>query len=259
MTLHLIGLGLNDENDITLKGLNTVKKCKVVYLENYTSVLNTKKETLEKLYKRSIILADRELVENRTEQILSNAKEYDTAFLVIGDPFSATTHINLFIEAKKRNIPVTVTNNASILTAVGITGLQLYKFGKTTSIPFFEDFWQVETPYNVMKENQKHGLHTLVLLDLSPMEERFMGINDAIDILLKLEEKKKQKVFTQNTLVIGTARLGSPNPTINAGTAKQLLGFDFGKPPHALIVPAKDLHFMEEEALEMWKDKPSLK
>lgn len=39
MVLYVIGLGLGDEQDITLRGLNAVKKCKKVFLENYTSVL----------------------------------------------------------------------------------------------------------------------------------------------------------------------------------------------------------------------------
>ena len=211
------------------------------------------KEILEKLYNRPIILADRELVENKTEEILNNAKEFDTAFLVVGDPMAATTHVNLFIEAKKKNIPVKVIHNASILNAAGITGLQMYKFGKTSSIPFFEEYVHVETPYNVIKENQKTGLHTLLLLDLDPSTERFMTINDAIDILLKIEERKKEKVFTADTLIVGIARLSSDNLVIKAGNAGKLRGIDFGKPPHSLIVPAKELHFMEEEAIALWQ------
>ena len=37
--LYLVGLGLADEKDITVKGLEAVKKCERVYLEAYTSVL----------------------------------------------------------------------------------------------------------------------------------------------------------------------------------------------------------------------------
>lgn len=39
MVLYVIGLGLGDEQDITLRGLNAVKRSKKVFLENYTSVL----------------------------------------------------------------------------------------------------------------------------------------------------------------------------------------------------------------------------
>jgi len=37
--LYLIGLGLSDETDITVKGLEIVKKAARVYLEAYTSIL----------------------------------------------------------------------------------------------------------------------------------------------------------------------------------------------------------------------------
>lgn len=44
--LYLIGLGLADEADITVKGLNVVKSAHRVYLEAYTSILLTDKESL---------------------------------------------------------------------------------------------------------------------------------------------------------------------------------------------------------------------
>ena len=37
--LFLVGLGLADETDITVKGLAVVKKAARVYLEAYTSIL----------------------------------------------------------------------------------------------------------------------------------------------------------------------------------------------------------------------------
>lgn len=37
--LYLVGLGLADETDITVKGLEIVKKAERVYLEAYTSIL----------------------------------------------------------------------------------------------------------------------------------------------------------------------------------------------------------------------------
>lgn len=44
--LYLVGLGLADETDITLKGLNVVKRAERVYLESYTSVLLVDTEKL---------------------------------------------------------------------------------------------------------------------------------------------------------------------------------------------------------------------
>lgn len=37
--LYLVGLGLSDETDITVKGLEIVRKASRVYLEAYTSIL----------------------------------------------------------------------------------------------------------------------------------------------------------------------------------------------------------------------------
>jgi diphthine synthase len=251
MTLYMIGIGLWDENDITLKGLEAVKKCDKVFLECYTSKLGVPVERLENLYGKKIILADRALVEKRAEEITKPAEHSSVAFLVIGDVFGATTHTDLFLRAKEQNIEIIFINNASVLNAIGIVGLELYKFGKTTSIPFQNG--DVETPYNVLKDNQKAGFHTLLLLDIHADEEKYMTINEAIEYLLKVEEKRKEGVFKKETLCVGAARLGSQQPTIVAGTAQELLKTDFGGPLHSLLVPGK-LHFMEEDALKQWKD-----
>lgn len=40
MVFYLIGLGLGDVDDITVKGLKIIKRCKRVYLEAYTSMLS---------------------------------------------------------------------------------------------------------------------------------------------------------------------------------------------------------------------------
>ena len=250
MPLYFIGLGLNNEKDITINGLEVIKKCDVVYLESYTSVLNCTKEDLEKFYGKKIIPARRTLVEADSNEIIENSKTENVAFLVAGDPLVATTHIDLFLRAKKEGIKCSIIHNTSILSAVGVTGLQTYKFGKTTSIPLEND--NVEAPYDVLKDNLSLGLHTLFLLDLEPEENKFLSVNDAIRYLLKVELKKNERVFSEKTLCIGCAGLGSKNQVIKSGTAKELLKFNFGKPVHCLIVPGK-LHFMEEEMLRVWK------
>lgn len=252
MALYFIGLGLWDEKDISLKGLEIIKKCYKVFLESYTSILGCQVSKLEGLYKKKIILADRELVEQSPDTILDSAKNKDVAFLVIGDPFSATTHIGLMLTAKERGIEVKVIHNASVLTAIGITGLQLYKFGKTTSIPFPSEA-EIETPYNAIKDNKDKGMHTLILLDLNPKEDKYLTIKQAIEILFDIEKKKNKKIFTSNTLCIGCARLGSSKPVIKVGKASALLDQDFGKAPYCLIVPGV-LHFMEEKALKLISD-----
>lgn len=252
MALYLVGIGLNDEKDISVKGLEAVKKCDKVYLENYTSVLNCEVRKLEKLYGKKIVLVSRERVEKEGEKIIKEALKKEIAFLVIGSPLMATTHVNLILEANKQNVLVKIINNASVFDALGIVGLQLYKYGQIASIPFYEEFVELETPYKVLKENKKAGLHTLFLLDLNPDEERFMTVNDGLEILEKIEKRKKGKVVSKDMLVVGCARLGGDDFLIKNGTLEEVKGFDFGKPPHCLVIPGK-LHFMEEEVLKFYE------
>ncbi len=242
--LNIIGIGLDDEKDITLKGLEIVRKSDRVYLETYTSKLQCSLKELEKLYKKKIIPANRELVENNAEQtILKEAKTKEVSLLVIGDPTCATTHTDIILRAKKLGIKTKIIHNASIISAVGITGLEVYKFGKTTSIPFENK--DVKTPFDVLKNNLKNNLHTLILLDLKPDENKFLTISEAINYLAKQGMSKSQ-------LCIGCARLGSDTQKIIAASADKLAKIDFGNPTYCLVIPAK-LHFIEEEALEQWK------
>ncbi len=251
MTLYFIGLGLGDEKDISLKGLEAIKKCDALYLEHYTSVLQCSRQDLEKFYGKKIILATRAMVEQDAETtILKDAKEKDTAFLVVGDPFCATTHVDLFLRAREGGIACHIIHNASVMSAIGITGLQVYKFGKTTSIPFHNE--NVDSPYEVLKSNQLAGLHTLFLLDLDPIEDKFMAIGDGIRYLHRIAQKNGDKMFKESSFCIGCARLGSKAQLIRAGTASQLQGNDFGHGVQCLIVPGK-MHFMEEEAVSLWK------
>lgn len=272
MTLYLIGLGLYDEKDITLRGLEIVKRCDIVYLEYYTSILGVNKAKIEELYGREVLTAPRDVVEKQAEELLIQlAKEQDVALLVVGDVFGATTHADLLLRAKQANVPTEVVFNASIMNAIGITGLELYKFGKTTSIVFPDDNWYPSAPYEVIKQNKAMGLHTLCLLDikvaepskadllkaesnqlLRPLPPRFMTIAEALDVLMHLEHTAGENVISEETLVIGVARLGHPDMKIVAGPIKQIKDINFGKPLHSLIIPGK-LHVVEEEVVEEFK------
>jgi diphthine synthase len=253
MTLYFIGLGLSDEKDISVKGLEAVKQCSSIYLESYTSRLLVPTSKLEEFYEKKIIEADRELVEKKAEEtILRDAEQGDTAFLVIGDVFGATTHTDLYLRAQEKKIPCKVIHNTSIINAVADTGLELYKFGKTTSIPYPSENFKPTTAYDVLETNSEKGMHTLMLLDIKKDEERFMTVNEAIQIMLDIEQEKGKKLFTEETVCIGCARLGSDDMMIKVGTAKELKEFDFGGPLHCMIVPRK-LHFIEEDMLKLYK------
>lgn len=238
--LYIIGIGLRHK-DITLRALEAIKECDSVYLENYTSILSYKLEDLEKLIGKKIVLADRDIVESKNKEILEKAKEKNVAFLVMGDVFTGTTHISFLMEAIKKGIKYEIIHGISIFTVIGDTGLSLYNFGKTTSIPFQEN---IETPYNVLKENKE--LHTLVLLDIG------MDIRSGIKFLLEIEDKRKENVFTRDKLVIGCAGLGLENAEIKYGKAEDVMDFRFKNRAQCFIVPGK-LHFVEEEFLERFK------
>jgi len=250
--LYIIGIGLSNEKDITVKGLEAVKNCEKIYVENYTSLLQCSLQDLEKFYGKEIIPAPRDLAEQGADQIIKEAEEKNVAFLVIGDPFSATTHVDLFKQAKLLGVKVDVIHNVSVMTAVGITGLQLYQFGKTTSIPFLEDHPNLETPYNVISENKKNGLHTLCLLDIKTDQNKFMTVQQALEVLEDIEIRKKEGLVNDDLLVIGCARLGSNDFIVKAGKISEIKEIDFGKQPHCLIIPGK-MHFIEEEMIEFWK------
>jgi len=237
MVLYLIGLGLADENDITLKGLELIKKSDTVYLESYTSVMQCSKEQLDKKFDKKSILATREIVESN--KILQEAKHKNVALLVAGDPLVATTHVELFLEAKKQGIPVEIINNASIVSAVGRTGLQVYKFGRTISVPF-----QNATSFlDMIVANKKIGLHTLLLLDLDIAGNKYLTIKEAVERIETLDKKILGKT------VVGCARIGAKKELIVAGSPQKLKEIDWGKPPYCLIIPG-ELHFMEEDALK---------
>ncbi len=237
--LYLIGLGL-ELGDINLKALEAIKKCKKLYLESYTSI-GSSSEELSKLLKKQIIIADRELIENDSEKILKEAKNNDIAILVYGDPLIATTHINYLIDSKKLKIKVDIIHNVSILNAITETGLMLYNFGKTTSIPFNNE--NVKAPIEVINNNLKSSLHTLVLLDLDPKNDKFLSINEALNYLIK------NKI---NSLVVLCCALGTKKQEIKIGYPIELLKLKFNKFPQCIIIPGK-LHFREEEALNLFK------
>jgi diphthine synthase len=247
--LVFIGLGLHDEKGISLRGLEETKTSHHVFLELYTSLLpDFSVKHLEALLgKRVHLVSRRNLEEENGALILNAAEKGKTVLLVPGDPFVATTHLTLRIEAEKRNVKTRIIHGASIISAiVSLSGLHNYKFGKTVTVPFPENF--SETPYNVIAQNKKLGLHTLCLLDLKADEERFLSIKEGLTMLLEIERKRKKRAATLNTLVVGVARVGSNAPTLKANYTKNLLKYDFGGPPHSLIFPGQ-IHFMEAEAL----------
>ena len=249
--LYLIGLGLADETDITVKGLSIIRSATRVYLEAYTSILLVPHKTLETYYNRPVIIADREMVESSSDDILAGADEDDIAFLVVGDPFGATTHTDLVLRARELGVPVQSIHNASIMSAIGATGLQLYNFGQTVSMVFFTDTWKPSSFYDRVKENRRIGLHTLVLLDIKVKEQseenmargrkifeppRFMTVAQCARQMLETEEMRGERVYGPESLAVGIARVGAKEQRIAAGTLKELSSVAVGGPLPRLVL-----------------------
>nr|XP_022913056.1 diphthine methyl ester synthase [Onthophagus taurus] len=265
---YIIGLGLGDCKDITVKGLEIVKKCKKVFLEAYTSILTHGKEELESFYGRELIIADRDLVEQGADVILSDAATEDVALLVVGDPFGATTHTDLVLRAKEKGIEVQVIHNASILTAVGCCGLQLYSFGETVSIPFWTDTWKPDSFFDKIVSNYNHQLHTLCLLDIKVKEPtlesltkkkieymppKFMSVKEASQQLLEILLEKGESCINADSLCVGLSRVGANDQKIAVTSLKKMAEYDLGNPLHSLIIIGPHLHPLEIEYLEQFK------
>jgi diphthine synthase len=272
MVLWMIGLGLGDAGDITVKGLEALKRCTFVYLEAYTAILpGLSREDLAQAYGvPEIFEADRELVESGCDEMLERAKDNQVAFLVVGDALCATTHTDLFLRARERDVVVNVVHNASIMNAIAACGLQLYRFGETISIVFWTDDWRPDSFYDKVLVNRKAGLHSLCLLDIKTKEQsienlmrgrkiyeppRFMTVAQGLEQLLEAEANRKEGVITDDTLVVGVARIGREDQAIAVGSPKAVKEVDFGGPLHSLVVCAEELHELELEFLDMHRVK----
>ncbi|HJJ92236.1 MAG TPA: diphthine synthase [Methanocorpusculum sp.] len=244
--LTFIGLGLYDECDVSIRGLETIQAADTVFLEVYTSLLTgTTLSRLEEYYGKKIRLLYREDVELHPEPILDAATQGNAVFLTAGDTMIATTHADIRIRAAERGITTRIIHGASIMTAVcGLCGLQNYRFGKSVSIPFPYRKWYPMTPIEVISANLRQDLHTLVFLDIQKDKERYMSIKEAVELL----EEQASRLEYNIPLYIGISRAGSKNPVVHAGNAEEMQRFSFGAPLHMMVVPGK-LHDIEHEYL----------
>ncbi|MBN3307315.1 diphthine methyl ester synthase [Amia ocellicauda] len=271
---YFIGLGLGDAKDITVKGLEVIQKCSRVYLEAYTSILTVGKDALEEYYGRELILADRDMVEQEASDILKGADCSDVAFLVVGDPFGATTHSDLVLRAVKSGIQYRVIHNASIMNAVGCCGLQLYNFGETVSVVFWTDTWKPESFYDKIQKNRANGMHTLCLLDIKVKEQslenlmkgrkiyeppRYMSVKQAaqqlLEIVLNRREQSKELAISEDTICVGLSRVGAEDQSIRAGTLQQMASAELGAPLHSLIITGH-MHPLEIDMLRLFAIEP---
>ena len=269
--LDFVGLGLYGPEGMGLDALSVLRRADIIFAEFYTSFIGgTTLAELEERFKKKITLLSREQVESET-LIIDAAEENRVAFLTGGDSMSATTHVELRMSARKKDIPTRIYHAPSVLTAVpSELGLSHYKFGRTTTLVFPRTNFFPTSPYDVIESNLADGLHTLVLLDIvsgssgdtsdiSPdhpgIEMRYnderlvlMSSTTGFDLLLEMEERSKKGILTGGTLVCAVARAGAEDVRATAGYLENMQELDMGSPLHSIVIPGK-LHFMEAEAL----------
>ncbi len=243
--LSIIGLGIFDENDISLRGLEELRNADIVYAELYTNVWHGDLGALERLSEKKIVVLKRRGVEE-DNGIITESKSKNVCLLVPGDPLAATTHAELLIRAKNEGIETRVVHSSSIFSAIGECGLQLYKFGRTATIPLPEKTGGVapESVYDIVKGNLGIGAHTLLLLDIDVENNRSLSVVEGIGILKKLDSGNILNKF------VVISMLGSDKQRIHYGGCSALSKTDCGLPA-VIIVPGK-MHAMEEEFLHFY-------
>ncbi|MGI0091111.1 MAG: diphthine synthase, partial [Nitrososphaerales archaeon] len=245
--LYFVGLGL--EQSFSLKALKSLRGCDHVYYESYTSpVVND--EIMNELGGLSNPLpkvesVKREFVEDG-RKILEAAQSFTIALICSGDPMVATTHQELRIRAIKLGIQTKVMHASSIVSAVGgELGLHSYNFGKMVSMT--REPMQY-TAYNTIFRNLLYGLHTTILLEWDEASNFFLNPGAAIQSLLDAEKDLRYGIFSEETLLLITSRLGTENARINVLSFGETRTAELDGAPHVLVVPGR-LHFTEREAL----------
>jgi len=247
--LWFVGLGISGFKSIPNEALDILSKADIVYLEQFTSPIGESDLVkIKNVTKGEFKPAKRWLVEDGNE-ILQNAKKKKVVLLSYGDPYIATTHIELRTRAIEEKIKTFSIHASSSLTSmIGECGLHFYKVGRIATI--MSETKSLTTPYYLIYKNIIEGNHTVLLLEYNQDKDFFLDPKDALNALLETEKGQRRNVINLSTYVIVASRIGFNNQTIISGKISSLKKRDFGKPPHTIIVPGR-LHFTESDALKI--------
>jgi diphthine synthase len=251
--LWFVGVGLGDERDLSARALEALRACDRVFAEEYTSLLAPGSlDRLGQTLGRPIERLGRADVEAERPVLEALRGSPRVALLVTGDPFVATTHVQLRLAAESDGHTWRYLAGPSVLTAaISLLGLMHYRFGRTVSLPFAEPGFDPVSPFEAIGRNRRAGAHTLVLLDLRPGEGRFLTAREA---LARFEGERAAAADLEATSELGVvARVGHPDAGAWWGARSALAPVDFGPPLHTLVVPARDLHFAESAAVARWR------
>src|SRR3970282_2490828 len=246
--LWFVGLGISGSKSIPIEALEVLSKADIVYLEQFTSPIGkSDMSKIKKMTKGEFKQGKRWLVEDGNE-ILKHAKTKKVVLLSYGDPYIATTHIELRTRAIQEKIKTNTIHASSALTAlVGECGLHYYKIGKVVTI--MKEI-QSTSAYYAIYGNILSGDHTILLLEYNQDADFFLDPKDALSNLLATEKEQTRNVLSQNIFAIVASRVGLKDQSITAGKISSLIKLDFGKPPHTIIIPGS-LHFTESDALKI--------
>ena len=166
-----------------------------------------------------------------------------------GDPYIATTHLELKTRAIQDNIETKTIHSSSIISSlIGEAGLHYYKVGKVLTI--MDDPKSIITPYNTIFDNLLNRIHSVILLEYNEDKSFFLEPQNALSMLLDCEEKQKRKIISSETFGIVASRIGKNDQRIISGNIGNLIKNKFGEQPHSIIIPGK-LHFTETDAVKM--------
>jgi diphthine synthase len=251
--LYIVGVGLSSDL-ITLRGVEILKKSARIFYDRYTSLLVDGWENLkERLGIDPIPLGRKDLEENLDNALLRYVSSGEiVALLVPGNPLVATTHISIVVEAAKKGLKYEVVPAPGIIpNALTLAGLMIYKMGKPVTLVYPHDSVLSEYPYDVIKENDKRNLHTLLLLELDAEKGVMMSVKEAIDILETLERRRKEGILSLERKAVAVSGLGGEYQRICYASLGRLRQLPPDRGPHTIIITSPELHFMEEEALEV--------
>ncbi|MEO9309352.1 MAG: diphthine synthase [Nitrososphaera sp.] len=247
--LWFVGLGIDGTNSLSEKTKKLITSADVVYLEQFTSPMSEQDtNSLMQIAKGQFKFAPRWLVEDGKE-ILENAKSKNVVLLSLGDPYIATTHIELRARAESEKIKTSTVHASSAVTSlIGECGLHYYKVGRTVTIM---SGTPATSAYYAIYDNLRVGNHTVVLLEYNQDKNFFLDPKEALQNLLATEKEQTRKVISESTYAIVASRIGSEDQNIVAANIKNLLDVDFGSPPHSIVIPG-NLHFTESDALKVF-------
>jgi len=256
--LWFVGLGISGTKSIPIEVVKIIQEADFVYLEAFTSPISQMhEEEIRNMVNGSFKIAKRWLVEDGQE-ILKASKTSTVVLLAYGDPYMATTHIELRTRAELESIETKTIHSASAITSmIGEAGLQFYKVGRVVTI--MNEKKSTITPYTAIFKNLTQGLHSIILLEYNHDKKYFLDPKNAISDLLDIEKVQKKSVLDDDTFAIIASRIGFETQKIISGKFSNLLKTDFGEPPHSIIIPGK-LHFTESDAINVLTeclDKPS--